>query len=99
MPYVKKEKRDKFDELIGQLSDLVHQDMEMNCSGIQGNLNYIITCLLYQSYSKWSDGSSNLGYSDMNNMIGILECAKLELYRRLAAPYEDKKIDENGDVY
>ena len=32
-------------------------------------------------------------------LIGVLECAKLELYRRVAAPYEDDKIDENGDVY
>ena len=28
-----------------------------------------------------------------------LECAKLELYRRLAAPYEDEKRKETGDVY
>ena len=31
--------------------------------------------------------------------MGALECAKLELYRRVAAPYEDVKIMENGDVY
>ena len=28
-----------------------------------------------------------------------MECAKLELYRRVAAPYEDLKISEAGDVY
>jgi len=27
-----------------------------------------------------------------------LECAKLELYRMIAAPYEDTKIKENGSV-
>ena len=32
-------------------------------------------------------------------MVGVLECAKLELYRRMAAPYEDEKIEDNGDVY
>ena len=32
-------------------------------------------------------------------VIGALECAKLELYRRIAAPYEDTKIQENGEVY
>lgn len=31
--------------------------------------------------------------------IGVLECAKLELYRRRIAEYEDGKIAENGDVY
>ena len=30
-------------------------------------------------------------------LIGCLECCKLEFYRRLAASYEDKKICENGD--
>jgi hypothetical protein len=32
-------------------------------------------------------------------MIGALECCKLELYRMMAAPYEDDKIAENGGVY
>lgn len=30
---------------------------------------------------------------------GALECAKLELYIRIARPYEDAKIHDNGDVY
>jgi len=28
-----------------------------------------------------------------------LECSKMELYRRIAAPYEDDKSRLNGDVY
>jgi hypothetical protein len=35
----------------------------------------------------------------INSMIGALECCKLELYRRLAAPYEDQVLDANGDAY
>lgn len=38
-------------------------------------------------------------YQAINDVIGALEGAKLEFYRRLAAPYEDSKIKENGDVY
>ena len=38
-------------------------------------------------------------YAHLNEAIGALESAKLELYRRLAAPYEDEKIRESGDVY
>jgi len=38
-------------------------------------------------------------YSDYNALVGVLECAKLEFYRRAVAAYEDKKIKENGDVY
>ena len=37
-------------------------------------------------------------YAEIREFIGELECAKHEIYRRIAAPYEDKKIEENGDV-
>jgi hypothetical protein len=38
-------------------------------------------------------------YRTYNDIIGALEGAKLELYRRKVSDYEDKKIEENGDVY
>ena len=38
-------------------------------------------------------------YAHLNEVIGAIDCAKLELYRRVATPYEDKKIEESGDVY
>jgi hypothetical protein len=58
-----------------------------------GELNYLITklCLDYLGGVK--------RYSKYNEVIGVLECAKLEMYRRAVSPYEDKKIAENGDVY
>lgn len=59
-----------------------------------GELNYFISTLI-NSYIN-DKGKS---YSTINEVIGVLECAKLELYRRIAAPYEDIKIQENGDVY
>ena len=31
--------------------------------------------------------------------MGVLECAKLEAYRRIAVPYEDSKVVANGDLY
>jgi hypothetical protein len=37
-------------------------------------------------------------YRDFHAVIGALEAAKLEFYRRQVAPYEDGKIRENGDV-
>lgn len=37
-------------------------------------------------------------YQQYRNFLGELEAAKLEIYRRQVAPYEDKKIKENGDV-
>lgn len=59
-----------------------------------GELNYMITRMVDQ-YLKDND----LSYSTINEVIGVLECAKLELYRRVASPYEDIKIAQNGDVY
>jgi len=37
-------------------------------------------------------------FKTLSDVITALECAKLEFYRREMAPYEDKKIEENGDV-
>ena len=37
-------------------------------------------------------------YQTFNDVTGALENAKLEIYRRMVAPYEDEKIVENGDV-
>jgi len=37
-------------------------------------------------------------YKRSNNLVGELDCCAREIYRRLIAPYEDKKIAENGDV-
>jgi hypothetical protein len=60
-----------------------------------GELNFAITALV-DSYLKDKGG---VRYAHLNEVIGAIDCAKLELYRRVAAPYEDKKIAESGDVY
>ena len=60
----------------------------------EGEMNYVITDLLDDYLSAYG-----LNYANVNALVGVLECAKLELYRRIAAPYEDEKIKENGDVY
>ena len=59
-----------------------------------GDLNYQITCLLVD-YMKFNEP----GYQTYNDMIGALEAAKLELYRRKVKVYEDLKMQTNGDVY
>jgi hypothetical protein len=59
-----------------------------------GELNYAITklCIGYL-------GRMSPNYGVYNAIVGALECAKQEFYRRSLVPYEDKKIEENGDVY
>lgn len=58
-----------------------------------GELNYAITTAADQYIGP------RVSYARINEVIGALECVKLELYRRLAAPYEDGKKAQNGDVY
>ncbi len=59
-----------------------------------GELNYQITYLLIEYM-----GNHGVSYSTINNIMGACEGAKQEFYRRVAVPYEDTKIEENGDVY
>jgi len=86
MPYIKKERR-------RELSVPADWPMIGHAQDV-GELNYQITCLVDDFISR-----KKLKYSEINSAIGVLECAKMELYRRIAAPYEDKKCEENGDVY
>jgi hypothetical protein len=57
-----------------------------------GELNYVITKTIMEYCSTG-------GYQEINDVLGALEGAKLEFYRRVAVPYEDQKIKDNGDVY
>jgi hypothetical protein len=59
-----------------------------------GELNYKITNEVNSYLYRY--GTS---YAVINEIIGILESAKMEFYRRVAVPYEDNKRAENGDVY
>ena len=56
-----------------------------------GELNYVITKIIL--------GYGMTNYEEMNTVLGVLEAVKQELYRRVIAPYEDVKKEENGDVY
>jgi len=59
-----------------------------------GELNYQITKVITTYLA-----SHTFCYRTINDIVGALEGAKMEFYRRVAAPYEDTKIKENGDVY
>lgn len=96
MPYIKQTQRELIDEeiitLVGELNALgIPEDQ------LKGVLNYTITRILLGVYSGYEGKSFN--YSRINDVIGILDCVKLEFYRRFAAEYENSKILENGDVY
>jgi hypothetical protein len=58
-----------------------------------GELNFCISTLVAEYM-----GRKGLNYAQVNEVVGALECSKLEVYRRVAAPYEDTKISDNGDI-
>ena len=88
MPYIVPERREELQELIMDLSKKLKF---MRASA--GDLNYVVTRLMLNHID-----DAGLNYSTINDLIGMLECSKMELYRRVAAPYENQKIFKNGDV-
>ena len=84
MPYIKKENRKKFDKALKALPNLENA----------GDLNYLVTNICQQYIS-----DHTLNYNTLNEIVGALECCKIEFYRRAIAPYEGVKIAENSDVY
>jgi hypothetical protein len=87
LPYIKSENRAKYERILHELIDILKS---LPVEEVDGELNYIVTKLLKEIYP--------LRYFHINKAVGVLECIKLEFYRRVAAPYEDKKIKESGDV-
>ena len=85
-PYIKEQERWKYAPALNELS--------VECIRDAGELNYVITSVVQQYLINHGER-----YRTYNDIIGVLECAKLEIYRRRVANYEDIKIDENGDVY
>lgn len=64
-----------------------------------GELNYALTMLVNSYLRSAAEDAGRVRYAHLNEVVGVLECAKLELYRRVASPYEDQNMRESGDVY
>jgi len=82
MPYIKKPRRIQLEPVLKMMYDL-------NVDS-KGDINY----LLYAYFKRYFD----MSYNEVKNYCGeLVECAA-EIRRRLTGPYEDKKIEENGDI-
>lgn len=87
MPYITKQQRwEAEQELLATGFDWVPENA--------GELNFAISSFI-ANYIR----AKGLKYANLNEMVGALECAKLELNRIIIGPYEDIKIRENGGVY
>ena len=87
MPYIQREERITLRPLLDEFQK--HAG-DMNA----GQFNYLITRMICLIAAK-----QRLSYELINRLIGVLECVKLEFYRRGAAVYERTKRHDNGDVY
>jgi hypothetical protein len=88
MPYITKKRR-----------EMLRADEQFAPSAkpeTPGELNYAITMLLIEY---WTRSPLPGNYTRINDIVGAIECAKLEFQRRVVCAYEDTKILENGDVY
>ena len=89
MPYILKSRRDDLDYAKTVIASAIQQK-KIDCAG---DLNYLFTVTIHE-YLK----QKGLNYANINEMIGMLECTKLELYRKVAANYEEEKAKINGDI-
>ena len=91
MPYIDQGSRQRVDPAIDKLIAQLQPRGDIRMA--PGELNYVITRLLLAAWSV------NPSYTVGNGLVGVLDCAKAEFYRRHLAPYEDEKIEQNGDVH
>jgi hypothetical protein len=109
MPYIKEDRRKSLDDCINvmvnclksnvpndneknpwsnpQNRDLSNQELLEIC----GDINYTFSRIL-------GGAMGDISYPKIAIITGVLENIKQEFYRRAAAPYEDLKINQNGDI-
>lgn len=63
-----------------------------------GELNYAI-CRQIMRYIIPREPKAKISYKIINDVMGALEGAKFEFYRKIAANYEDLKEEVNGTVW
>lgn len=91
MPYIVKDQRKQIDYKIDSLIQEARNNPLLPANKRLGLVNYIVSRITMGILEP-----SN--YGEMASAIGTLECAKLEMYRRLIGPYEDEAILKNGDI-
>lgn len=92
MPYLEYENKKDIDD--NGASDVYNKFEKLEIKEFAGAINYIN----FKIVKKYIDRNGKR-YFTFAVVIGTLVCCILEIYRRLVANYEDKKIIENGDVY
>ncbi len=92
MPYITQLERKQYKEAVENLVDLVTHNLS---SKRPGHVNFIISTFLLKVYN--SPELAN--YADWNELIGVLECIKQEIYRVQVSNYEGEKAALNGPIW
>jgi hypothetical protein len=93
MPYIKEDRRLRLDDCISEMVNCLDGGRYNTDSleEILGDINYTFSRILTGLMGQPS-------YNKIAMITGVLENIKQEHYRRVASPYEDKKIVQNGDI-
>jgi hypothetical protein len=106
MPYIKEDRRKALDNKINSLAITIKLNANTNMNPydeesskltneqfleIAGDINYCVSRLV-------SRVMGDISYGKIAIITGVLENINQEFYRRMASPYENKKILENGDI-
>jgi len=73
----------------------VFKTLEFPMMAEPGTLNFVITKAIQAYLSQ----KHEVRYADYNEVMGVLECCKMELYRMVISKYEDEKIKIHGSAY
>lgn len=93
MPYIKKQDRKRIVQCGDFGGDVADVAIRVEHIYNAGELQYAIAEMIKEYIE-----TKGLQYQTCNDIMGALAGAQMEFYRRTVAPYEDTKIDENGDV-
>jgi hypothetical protein len=97
MPYINESERKILDRSVDDLATTIISLTNLpeldntNLMVVLGDLNYCISRLIGQVMGDTS-------YAKVAMITGVLENVKQEFYRRVAVPYEEEKIVQNGDI-
>lgn len=68
-------------------------------SGYKASTVGELTYAFSDTIDDYLGGKEEINFVAFAEVLGALEATKLEFYRRIVAPYEEKKLKENGDVF
>lgn len=97
MPYINENERKILDRSVDDLAATIISLTNLpeldntNLMVVLGDLNYCVSRLIGQVMGDTS-------YAKIAMITGVLENVKQEFYRRVAVPYEEEKIVQNGDI-